>query len=139
MTQQVRRKVRLVALAALLGVGTVVLSNIAVSVVIGRPVLDTNYVTVADLAITTILQSVFAALPMAVLAARGDTRRAMWVTAVLLTGVSWTYYVWQVWRDSLSGFESGANIGLGLIMLTAPFAILLVLKGVSMLEKRTAK
>jgi hypothetical protein len=39
----------------------------------------------------------------------------------------WTYFVVQTWRDSLTGFAGGANIGLGLIMLASPFAILALL------------
>ena len=63
----------------------------------------------------------------------------MWLTAVVLTCMAWTYYVWQVWRDSLTGFAGGANMGLGLIMVASPFLILAVLKGVSFVLKAQPK
>ena len=63
----------------------------------------------------------------------------MWVGAVALTLVYWAYFNWQIWRDSLTGFADGANIGLGLIMMAAPFAILLLLKAMSLLLRAFAQ
>jgi hypothetical protein len=99
--------------------------------VIGKEIFSFEYLTLGEVLFARGLQIAFAGLPFFVLAAKSDRRRAMWIVAFVLTCGSWTYYVWQTWRDSLTGFAGGANIGAGMIMMAAPLGILLILKGVS--------
>ena len=63
----------------------------------------------------------------------------MWVTAVVLTVAFWIYFNWQIWQDSLIDFAGGANIGLGLVMIAAPFFILVILKLVSMISRASVR
>jgi hypothetical protein len=73
------------------------------------------------------MQVGFTAIPFAVLTLGKDRRRAMWATATALMTALWAFFVWQIYQDSLSGFAGGANIGLGLIMISGPVLSLIVL------------
>ena len=86
-----------------------------------------------------LLHLFFTGLPFFVLAAKDDRRLAMWVTAVVLTVAFWIYFNWQIWQDSLIDFAGGANIGLGLVMIAAPFFILVILKLVSMISRASVR
>jgi hypothetical protein len=79
-----------------------------------------------------VLHLIFAGLPFYALALVVERRPAFWIAASILTLASWSYAVWQVWKDSLTGFAGGANIGLGLVMMGAPFVIMVVLVAVSL-------
>ena len=130
------RRIGLVALALLLGILIVVAGNAATALFIGAPIVGTDRFGSIDAPDVAVLHLIFTALPMVVLAVRGDERPPMWTAAVLLTSAFWGYFAWQIWRDSLTGFAGGANIGLGMIMIASPFVVLAAMKGVSMFLRR---
>jgi len=114
------------------------LGNAVTIVVIGGRISGFEYLTVVDVVVTFVTQLFFTGLPFFALAGCGEQRRTFWLTAVALTLVSWTYAVWQMWHDSLTGFAGGANIGLGLIMMAAPIVIAVVLTAASLVSKPPA-
>jgi hypothetical protein len=123
------KRALLLALALLLSAGIVVLANLATDLVLGRKPLDDGTLGFIDAPDVAVLDLIFTGFPFYVLAALGESRPVLWVVGVVLTIASWAYAVWQVWRDSLTGFAGGADIGLGLIMIAAPFVILSILLG----------
>ena len=132
-------RISLLILAFTLSAAIVFIAQATADLVIGDKLFAFEYRSTTDVVITFTMQILFSGLPFFVLAARSDRRPVMWLTAVVLTCIAWTYYVWQVWRDSLTGFAGGANMGLGLIMVASPFLILAVLKGVSFVLKAQPK
>lgn len=132
-------RMKLIALAAVLAIAIVVFGRIVTDMIIGHPLLASEYISTSETLFTLALQSAFAAIPMIVLAVRCDRRMWMWVVAVALTAATWAFYAWQIWRASLVKFAGGADIGLGLIMLAAPFLIFLVMRLLSGLVRRSSR
>ncbi len=64
-----------------------------------------------------------AAAPFGLLALAGIRNRAAWLVGLALTAAFWGYYLFVGIRYQLSGDRSGANIGLGLVMLLSPLII----------------
>ena len=131
-------RLRLVALATALTTAIVLLANIAADLALAQRPFENGHVGFIDALDVAILHFIFTGLPFFALAGCGEQRRTYWITAVSLTLVSWTYAVWQIWHDSLTGFAGGANIGLGLIMMAAPMVIAVVITAASLVSKPPA-
>ena len=116
----------LLGLALTLGALIVLVGNAAMDFALGRMPLADGTLGSIDALDVAVLHLVFTSMPFVVLALVGSKSRLLWTVATLLTALFSAYFVWQIWRDSLAGFAGGANIGLGLIMLASPFAILII-------------
>ena len=68
-------------------------------------------------------QILIAAAPFGLLALAGIRNRAAWLVGLALTAAFWGYYLFEGLRYQLSNDSSGANIGLGLVMLLSPVMI----------------
>jgi hypothetical protein len=66
------------------------------------------------------LNVAIAAVPFVVLAHRGVRAWQTWLTGIAITAIIWGYYLHEV----LTYRGGGADIGLGLIMLVSPLAVL---------------
>lgn len=118
---------KLLSAAIVATVAIVVVGNATIAFMLGWALVEQGSFGMIDAPDVAILHLLFTGIPMFALAVKGDARQSMWITAIGLSILSWSYFTWQIWRDSLTGFAGGANIGLGIIMLASPFAILLVL------------
>lgn len=67
----------------------------------------------------SLVQVLIASLPYIVLATLGITARRPWIAALCLTAAFWGYYLWDITNNE----ETGANIGLGILMLFSPIPI----------------
>ena len=132
-------RLKLVVLAAGMAIAIVVFGRVITDMIIGQPLLVSEFQSAGETLFTLALQTAFASIPMMVLALRGDRRAWLWAVAVALTGASWAFYAWQIWRASLVDFAGGADIGLGLIMIAAPFLILLAMKLLSMTVRKFSR
>ena len=126
------------AAALMLSIGIVLFGNVATDLILGDSIWSGTLGSI-DRFDVALLHLFFTGLPFFVLAAKDDRRLAMWVTAVVLTVAFWIYFNWQIWQDSLIDFAGGANIGLGLVMIAAPFFILVILKLVSMISRASVR
>ena len=63
------------------------------------------------------------AAPFLLLSLAGTRDKIPWLVAALLTLAFWGYVLFEGVRYQWTGDTSGANIGLGLIMLVSPFLI----------------
>jgi len=120
-------RAKLMLIALIITVIIVIAGNSAADLVVGRwPGQDggLGFIDAPDVAV---LDLVFTGLPFFVLALCRDSRLTMWAVAALLSIASWAYAVWRLRQGYLANFEGGADIGLGLIMMAAPFAILIIL------------
>ena len=131
-------RLRLAGLAIALTAAIVLLANIAADLALAQRPFEAGHVGFIDAVDVAILHFIFTGLPFFALAGCCEQRRTYWIAAVALTLVSWTYAVWQLWRDSLTGFAGGANIGLGLIMMGAPIVIAVVITAASLTSKPPA-
>jgi hypothetical protein len=127
----------LFAAALAIGFAIVLLSNGVIDLILGEPVFGGGAFGTIQAVDVAILRIVLASLPMLVLALLGSRSDRLWGTATVLTFAFWTYMPFQIWRDSLTGFAGGANIGLGLIMLASPFIILFLLAIVALVARWT--
>ena len=116
-------RLKLLGLALAISIAIVVAGNLATDLVLADPVFSDGVLGSIDALDVAILHVLITSLPMVVLALRRVEARSLWIAAVLLTTAFWIYFNWQIWQDSLTGFEGGANIGLGLIMLASPFIV----------------
>lgn len=130
-----RSRLELLAIALLVGAIIVLVANAATDLVLGRVPLADGTLGSIGAPDVAVLHLVFTSFPLVALALAGSRSLLLWAIAILLTALSWIYAVWQIWRDSLTGFAGGANIGLGLIMLAAPFAILFIVAMVAMFRR----
>ena len=129
-------RLRLLVLALALGAALVFVGNAATDIVLGRMPLADGTLGSIDAPDVAIIHMVFTTLPMIVLALWGSRSKLLWRTAVLLTAGFSAFATWSIWHSSLSGFEGGADIGLGLIMLASPCFILLVLGVIGIFGRR---
>jgi hypothetical protein len=127
-------RLRLLGVALSIGALLVLAYNFAADLILGHRPGGFGYIDAADVAVGHFL---LASLPLIVLALVGSRARRLWATAILLAVLVWAYCVYQTWLDSRTGFEGGANIGLGLIMLASPFFILLVVGIVALFGRKT--
>ncbi|MBX3561126.1 MAG: hypothetical protein KF780_04865 [Sphingomonas sp.] len=128
-----KSRLGLLGLALALGALIVLLGNAATDFVLGRMPLADGTLGSIDVPDVAVLHLVFTSIPLVVLALVRSRSRPLWAIATLLTALFSTYFVWQIWRDSLAGFAGGANIGLELIMMASPFAILIIVGIVALL------
>lgn len=127
----------LLILALGLGSAIVLLGNAATDIILRKPLISDGAFGSVDAPDVAILHVIFTSLPLFVLALKGSRSGVLWGVAVALAVLFWTYFVYQIWRDSLTGFEGGANIGLGLIMMVSPVVSLVVLAVVAAAIRRT--
>ena len=130
-----RSRLALLGVALLIGCSIVVVGNAATDIVLGRVPLADGTLGSIDAPDVAVLHIIFTSLPLAALALAGSRSRLLWAIASALTAGFWIYFILQIWGDSLSGFEGGANIGLGLIMLASPFLIMIVVGAVALLRR----
>ena len=128
----------LFALAVALTAAIVLLANIAADLALARRPFENGHVGFIDAVDVAFLHFILTGLPFFALAGCGEQRKNYWFIAFALTLVSWTYAVWQLWRDSLTGFAGGANIGLGLIMAAAPILIAIFITAASLVSRPLA-
>ena len=139
MNQSPKPSMELATLAIAITLAIVIAGNAATAVMLGEPIVADGSFGFIDAVDVAVLHFIFTGIPFFALAAKGDRRKPMLAVATALTTASWAYSSWQIWRDSLTGFAGGANIGLGLIMMAAPFAILVVLKAQSLTLRALAR
>jgi hypothetical protein len=132
-------RLRLFALAFLLTAVTVFMGNAGTDLVLGDPLFGGTPFGFIDAPDVLVLHLIFTGLPFFALALLAETRGLLWITAVAFSLLTWTYAAWQVWRDSLTGFAGGANIGLGLIMMGAPIVITALVVAFSMVTNEKYK
>ena len=108
-------KGRMVLLALGIGLAVVGLTSLGFSAATGRPLEGSLEIYLFQLTIVS--------LPFLVLAMGGVRARRPWLVGLLLTGALWGYYLFEGIRYQLSGDRSGANIGLGLLLLASPLLI----------------
>ena len=135
MTLERGSRTYLIILSILVTTVIVLVGNAASAVVIDEPMVGGGSFGFIDAPDVAVMHFIFTGIPFFVLAAKGDRRRTMWVTAVVLVATLWGYVIWRTWQASLVDFAGGADIGLGFVMMAAPLAILLILKGVSLAQK----
>ena len=70
-----------------------------------------------------LFQALIAGAPFGLLALTGIRNRAPWLVGIAMTVAFWGYYFFEAVRYHLSGDTSGANIGLGLLMMVSPIII----------------
>lgn len=125
----------LIGLAFAVGPVIVLVGNAATDLMIGRVPFVNGTVGSIDAPDVAILHLAFTSIPLIVLALVGSHSPVLWATATLTTACFWTYFVWQTWQDSLTGFEGGANIGLGLLMLGSPLVVVAVVGVVALFQR----
>jgi hypothetical protein len=128
-----KSRLGLLGIALATGALLVLAGNLVADLVLGHRPGGFGYIDAVDVAVGHFVD---ASLPLIVLALFGSRARLLWGTAILLSVLFWAYCIYQTWLDSLTGFEGGANIGLGLIMLASPFLILLVVGILSLVSGR---
>lgn len=119
---------RLVLRALGIGVGVVVATKLAFAGLTGRPL---TFSFGVDL-----VQMVMVAIPFLMLAMGRVRARLPWLTGLALTAAFWGYYLYEGVRYQWSGDTSGANIGLGLILLASPVLISFACIATYLLERR---
>lgn len=65
----------------------------------------------------------FAGGPFGLLALAGVRNKVPWIVGLAMTAALWGYYFFDGIRYHFSGDRSGANIGLGLLMIVSPIII----------------
>lgn len=70
-----------------------------------------------------LFQALLAGAPFGLLAISGIRNRAPWLVGIAMTVAFWGYYFFDGVRYQLSGDSSGANIGLGILMMVSPIII----------------
>ena len=68
-------------------------------------------------------QVLIVAAPFGLMALFGIRDRSAWLLGIILTALPWGYYLYDGIRYQLSNDTSGANIGLGLILMVSPIFI----------------
>ena len=121
-------RLRLVLYALGIGAAVVALTKLAFAGLTGRPL---NFSFSVD-----IFQLVIVAIPFLVLAMGGVRARLPWLTGLALTIALWSYYLYDGVRYHWTGDTSGANIGLGLILLASPLVISFACIAACLVERR---
>jgi hypothetical protein len=105
------------ALAIVIGPAIVAGEALAFAALTGRPV---------DLSAeggVLLFEMLIVAAPFLLLSLAGTSDKLPWLVAFALTFALWGYFLFDGVRYQWSGDTSGANIGLGLIMLVSPLFI----------------
>ena len=105
------------ALAVLIGPAIVGGDALAFSALTGRPL------SLSAESGVLLFQVLLVAAPFLILSLAGTRDRLPWLTALVLTLALWGYSLFDGVRYQWSGDASGANIGLGLVMLVSPLFI----------------
>jgi hypothetical protein len=105
------------ALALAAGPAVVAAQALAFAWLTGRPLdLDQEWGVL-------LVQVAIVAAPFLLLSLAGTRDKLPWLAAAFLTLALWGWVLFDGVRYQWSGDKSGANIGLGLIMLASPFVI----------------
>ena len=128
-------RLKLIALSLAITLLIVLVGNAGTDLVLGRAPFADGTLGSIDAPDVAVLHIVFTSLPFVLLALVGSRSRLLWSTATLLTACFWAYATFRIWSASLTGFEGGADIGLGLIMMASPFLIMIILGGVAALRR----
>lgn len=83
-------------------------------------------------------QALLVSLPFIAVALTGTVRKAPWLAGLALTVALWSYYLYDGVAYQRHPDETGANIGLGLIMLVSPVFITVTCLGVYWWQRRGA-
>ncbi len=122
-------RVWLVIIALSIGVGVVAAKAALFTSLTGRPLVFSGDVAPVN--------ALLVAIPYIGLALAGATRLLPWIVGLALTLSLWGYALYSgvsyQWNPG-----SGANIGLGLMMLVSPFIILPVVLGVHAVQRRAS-
>ena len=107
-------------LAPVIGAAVVVGVNAAFWLITGQPL------AVGDEWDIYLFQMLLIAAPFGVLALAGVNGKGPWLAGGALTALFWGDYLYAGIHYQLSGDRSGADIGLGIIMLISPVVICIV-------------
>ncbi len=83
-------------------------------------------------------KAILVAIPYLCLALAGTKRLLPWLVGLALTLPLWSYALYSGVSYQRNPDGSGANIGLGLLMLASPFFISPIVLGVHALQRRAA-
>lgn len=111
-----------IAIGALVAVGT----EVAFSVLTGRSLQGWGFIA---------SNAFLVAIPFIAVALTGTLRKAPWLVGLALTALLWGYYLCDGVSYQWHPDGSGANIGLGLLMLASPLFITAACLGVHWLQR----
>lgn len=118
----------LVLVALLIGATVVAAEKILFTLLTGRPLSLTSDVALVN--------ALFAAIPFLVLAVSRRTGRLPWLVGVAVTAALWGWVLYEGVSYQWNPDGTGANIGLGLIMLASPLFITAIVLTVDALKRR---
>lgn len=118
------------ALALAIGPAVVIGEALAFSALTDRPL---DWAPAGEV---RLVQIAIVAAPFLLLSLAGTRDRLPWLVALALTLALWGYSLFDSVRYQWSGDRSGANIGLGLIMLASPWVIAAVSMGLYAWRRR---
>ena len=118
----------LLVAALLIGIGVVAVQGILFSLLTGRPLTYSSDVEP--------VQATIAAIPYLALAIAGARRGRPWLVGLSLTLILWGSLLYDGVSAQWYPDGSGANIGLGLIMLASPLFITPIVLGVHAAQRR---
>ena len=85
------------------------------------------------------VQAALVSVPFIAVALTGTLRKAPWLVGLALTVILWGYYLYEgvsyQWRPD----GTGADIGLGFMMLASPVVITAICLGVHWLQRRDTR
>ena len=84
-------------------------------------------------------QSLLISVPFVAVALTGTQKKAPWIVGLALTVLLWGYYLYNGVSYQWHPDGSGANIGLGLIMLISPIFITASCIGVYLWQRRKTR
>jgi hypothetical protein len=116
--------------ALLIGVGIVTATNIALSLLTGRPFSFFSHVGV--------VQMMLVAFPFVLLALLGARHWLPWIAGIVPTVALWSWILFQGVRYQRNPDGSGADIGLGLMLLGSPLVIAAICVGIFARQKCAA-
>lgn len=123
-------RVWLVIIALSIGVGVVAAKAALFTSLTGRPLVFSWDVAPVN--------ALLVAIPYLGLALAGATRLLPWLIGLALTLSLWGYSLYSGVRYQWNPDGSGANIGLGLMMMVSPFIILPIVLGVDAVQRRAS-
>jgi hypothetical protein len=85
------------------------------------------------------LQSLFVSIPFVAVALTGTLRKAPWLVGLALTVILWGYYLFEGVSYQWHPDGTGADIGLGFMMLASPVVITAICLGVHWLQRRNTR
>jgi hypothetical protein len=85
------------------------------------------------------VQALLVSVPFVAVALTGTLRKAPWLVGLALTVGLWGYFLYEGVSYQWHPDGTGADIGLGLIMLASPVVITAICLGVHWLQRRDAR